>query len=119
MSSDPKGPMNLRGDCSWKVVYASLAEAEEAYWRTPETKPKHGSLLPYWCDEHSGFHLGHWTSHGQRARHFWGTEIYNRINRYYRVHRLSVGRKWNMAFTVLAPDPHRFDSDNDGVGCES
>lgn len=23
----------------------------------------------------------------QRARHFWGTEIYNRINRYYRVHR--------------------------------
>lgn len=22
-------------------------------------------------------------------------------------------------FTVLAPDPHRFDSDNDGVGCES
>ena len=39
------------------------------------------------CDEHSGFHLGHWTSHGQRARHFWGTEIYNRINRYYRVHR--------------------------------
>ena len=45
------------------------------------------AMLPYWCDEHSGFHLGHWTSHGQRARHFWGTEIYNRINRYYRVHR--------------------------------
>lgn len=22
-------------------------------------------------------------------------------------------------FTVLAPDPHRFDSDNDGIGCES
>ena len=22
-------------------------------------------------------------------------------------------------FTVLPPDPHRFDSDRDGVGCES
>ena len=22
-------------------------------------------------------------------------------------------------FTVLPPDPHRFDGDNDGVGCES
>ena len=22
-------------------------------------------------------------------------------------------------FTVLAPDPHRFDADNDGIGCES
>ena len=22
-------------------------------------------------------------------------------------------------FTVLEPDPHRFDGDNDGIGCES
>ena len=22
-------------------------------------------------------------------------------------------------FTVLPPDPHRFDADNDGIGCES
>ena len=22
-------------------------------------------------------------------------------------------------FTILPPDPHRFDSDNDGIGCES
>jgi micrococcal nuclease len=22
-------------------------------------------------------------------------------------------------FTVLAPDPHRFDADHDGIGCES
>lgn len=27
-----------------------------------------------------------------------------------------IGRK---RFTVLAPDPHRFDADSDGIGCES
>jgi micrococcal nuclease len=32
---------------------------------------------------------------------------------------LNCGDISERRFTVLAPDPHRFDGDGDGVGCES
>ena len=72
--------MDERG-CDWKVVYATLDEAEAAYWRTPATKPKHGHLLPYRCDEHGGFHLGHFDPRGQRARDAWGGQAQGAVQR--------------------------------------
>lgn len=79
--------------CDWKVVYVTLGEAEDAYWRTPSDKKRlPGTLLPYFCDEHGGYHLGHWNTLGKRAYAGWGAEAYSKVNAYGRVNRRKVGR---------------------------
>jgi hypothetical protein len=73
--------------CDWKLTYATLAEAEDAYHRTPPRKQRPGALLPYRCEEHGGFHLGHFDTLGKRAFAAWGAETYNKVNAYGRVNR--------------------------------
>jgi len=55
------------GGCDWKVTYPTLSEAEDACYRTPSVEPRTGFLLPYRCEEHDGFHIGH-TRTGRRKR---------------------------------------------------
>jgi hypothetical protein len=56
-----------KGGCDWKVTFATLAEAEDAYHLTPSVEKRTGFLLPYRCDEHGGFHLGH-TRTGRKTK---------------------------------------------------
>jgi hypothetical protein len=75
-------------DCDYKVVYSSLADAEDGYWRTPPGRiQRYGALLPYWGDAPQGFHLGHFDTLGKRAFLAWGAETYNIVNAYARVNR--------------------------------
>lgn len=78
--------------CDYKVVYATLAEAEDAYHRTPPRKQRPGSLLPYWCKKHGGFHLGHFDWLGPIAYHGWGADVYAKVNAYARVRRRKAHR---------------------------
>jgi hypothetical protein len=72
--------------CDWKRTYETLAEAEDAYHRTtPINRP--GTLLPYRCERHGGFHLGHFSPLGRLAFEGWGAETYNIVNAYGRVNR--------------------------------
>lgn len=65
--------------CGYKVIYSSLQDAEAAYHRTPRRPNigENGPLLPYYCERHGGFHLGHFTR-GQ-AWKAWAAEIYARV----------------------------------------
>ena len=81
-------------DCATKVLYQTAWEAEDAYHRTPNKPwPEPGALLPYWCEKHGGFHLGHFDSLGRRALAGWGAELYGKVNAYARVHRKKARRR--------------------------
>lgn len=77
----------MREGCDWKITYTTLAEAEDGYHRTPALEKRRGFLLPYWCDKHDGYHLGHFNSLGKRALKGWGAFIYNSVNAYARARR--------------------------------
>ncbi|MBI5289914.1 MAG: hypothetical protein HY873_13155 [Chloroflexi bacterium] len=94
-------------DCAWKKTYLSISEADEASDRTPPTRDRdrrHAFLLPYWCAEHNGFHLGHFDPLGKRAFQGWGAELYNQVNSYKRRHRRGYYRRRSQGRLNALPD---------------